>query len=65
MSTTEPTPAERQLNTKVGAKSLVMVSWSVAASTARTRSPTLSLVQPSWLTMKAGVLSSLITRWSE
>ena len=64
-STTDPTPAARQFSTSVGARLSGIVSSTVRSSVALTISSTLSGVQPNWVKMKAGVLSSLITRVSE
>ena len=65
LSTTEPTPADRQLSTKLGAKSSPIVSSTVWSSTALTMPSTFSALQPSWVRMKAGVRLSLITRCRE
>ena len=64
-STTDAITDVIRLRTMVGAYVSTMVNFNVWASGAVISLPTLSLVQPSWLIRKAGVLSICTTRCSE
>ena len=65
LSTMAATLAVRQFSTKVGAYDLSVSIVSVNGPVCLIRSFTLSLLNPNWVRMNAGVLSSRTARCSE